>query len=617
VPNSAALKTVIVLNVAWCLQGPSQTKKVHAKHLIPLSDRRTGISSPAANATLRFRNVDGAIVVDDSAHLNVSEGRAFLHSDALANDIIRRDSKGLLLYVLIEQVQDIVRIAAHYSTEASLMSLAQSRPELRLSTFDLPPMTVTEIEPEYGAQFAGDNGLYGALIKNVENEDTSLFSAHTEKFLQAPHIVVPLLSHLASLSADENLKFPVQLKRLADQFRALLEMESAPIKVRKIARDHLGTWAEAEGERYAFIDGGVAKIAGLPGTEPTALRVGAYSVRAGDTSLETRESWELHPYVVGDIIDKNTGVHLDDDDQIDLRRLGEAARYTLEPLTALQFAQRNPDVAAVFLHGPLINQFVMYDEGEPHFIPLLKEAFLVERGITQEKITSVVADIPRGIDGSLLWRQFMAVYGYLTAQLIQSAIPFVGVVERSAGTWLAQAVLDGAVQARLVNQGYRKKVMTLLKRYSISDDFLFGCVLAEGEYLTPALIPKNDSRRARDHWKRAVDQYRRPFATVLKTSEQSFPFRIEMSAAGEAQQAKLLRLLFHTARLLPRYAFPVGLDIADKFAKVPDWLSRNISARLAAAVLNRAMAEGDARLVAQIRQVLSHTPRDFFYRPQA
>jgi hypothetical protein len=54
----------------------------------------------------------------------------------------------------------------------------------------------------------------------------------------------------------------------------------------------------------------------------------------------------------------------------------------------------------------------------------------------------------------------------------------------------------------------------------------------------------------------------------------------------------------------------------DKYAKVPDWLSRNISARLAATVLNKAMAEGDSRLVAQIRQLLAHTPRDFFYRPQ-
>ena len=90
-----------------------------------------------------------------------------------------------------------------------------------------------------------------------------------------------------------------------------------------------------------------------------------------------------------------------------------------------------------------------------------------------------------------------------------------------------------------------------------------------------------------------------------------------MNEAANARQAHVMRPLYHTARLLPRYAFPVGLDIVDKYAKVPDWLSKNISARMAARVLNRTIAEGDARLVAQVRRLLAHTPRDFFYRPNS
>jgi hypothetical protein len=90
-----------------------------------------------------------------------------------------------------------------------------------------------------------------------------------------------------------------------------------------------------------------------------------------------------------------------------------------------------------------------------------------------------------------------------------------------------------------------------------------------------------------------------------------------MNEAANARQAHVMRTLYHTARLLPRYAFPVGLDIVDKYAKVPDWLSKNISARMAARVLNRTIAEGDARLVAQVRRLLAHTPRDFSYRPNS
>ena len=109
------------------------------------------------------------------------------------------------------------------------------------------------------------------------------------------------------------------------------------------------------------------------------MRVGIYCVRAGDTNIKTREQWDLQPFVVGDVIDKETGVHMDDDDKIDVRRLGEAARYTLEPLTALRFIDRNSDVAAVFLHGPLINQFVMYDRRGASLHSLFEARFFIGR----------------------------------------------------------------------------------------------------------------------------------------------------------------------------------------------------------------------------------------------
>ena len=122
----------------------------------------------------------------------------------------------------------------------------------------------------------GALGIYDYLFAQAEKADAALFSVHTDSFLKAPHIVVPLLSHLASLSAEDNLKFPIQLKRLSDQFRLIRENENCPLRLHKIERDHLNTWADAESKRYAYLDGGIAKIAGLPGTEPTAMRIGIY-----------------------------------------------------------------------------------------------------------------------------------------------------------------------------------------------------------------------------------------------------------------------------------------------------------------------------------------------------
>src|SRR5262249_20539708 len=157
-------------------------------------------------------------------------------------------------------------------------------------------------------------------------------------------------------------------------------------------------------------------------------------------------------------------------------------------------------------------------------------------------------------------------------------IPFMGVVERGAGTWLAAAGLGRAGGAKIVRDDYRRKGMNLIKRYGILDDFLFRCIFAEGGYITPVALPKNEQRRARDRWRPVVRQYPSPYATILKTTEFSFPFRVEMNRSAQEQQENLLRLLYHTARLLPRYAFPVGLDIVDKYAKVPQWLSGTISA---------------------------------------
>ncbi len=533
-PNAGALRLLLVVNVTWCCE---DSKRL-GKGQIPISDRRTVISSAAADVTVKFRTRSGRLLLDAEAHLHVSKpGKVALHSMALAKELATRSGDRPLLLMLLEQVDEVLRVTAHFMPVASLKAFMEGRPNLRLETMNLPPSTILEFEPTFSRDGMVPDGAFEALLSHIQNEDSALFATHTESFLSAPHIIVPLITHLSSLSAEENLKFPVQLKRISDQFRSILEMDDSPLRIHKIEHNHLDTWADADGKRFAYLDGGVARIAGLPGQSPTAIRVGIYSVRAGDTSLETREAWDLQPFVVGDLIDKNTGVRMPDDDQIDLRRLGEAARYTLEALTGLRFLEANRNVDTLYCQGPLINQFVMYDEGEPHYIPFLREDFLAKVGITQEEVERLVTDIPPR-DGQRMWRQFMAIYGYIAARIYGHAVPILGVVERSAGTWLAGAVLDAAVSARIVNQSYRLKVTALLKKYGISDDFLFGCVLAAGEYITPVTIPKNQESRARPIWHPVVRNYPKPYATVVKTSNVSFPFRVEMNRAAQADEKR-------------------------------------------------------------------------------
>jgi hypothetical protein len=107
-------------------------------------------------------------------------------------------------------------------------------------------------------------------------------------------------------------------------------------------------------------------------------------------------------------------------------------------------------------------------------------------------------------------------------------------------------------------------------------------------------------------------------ATMLKCSVNSFPYRVEFNSTKQIPEVEqIMNLLFHMSMLLPHYAFPVGLDIVDKYAKIPDWLSKGISERLTANILKKVLEQGDDRLLMQVRKLLSLSPRDFFFRPKA
>jgi hypothetical protein len=56
--------------------------------------------------------------------------------------------------------------------------------------------------------------------------------------------------------------------------------------------------------------------------------------------------------------------------------------------------------------------------------------------------------------------------------------------------------------------------------------------------------------------------------------ENALALRVEFPLnIGQQDDVQLVMAKVHQyARLLPNYAFPVGLDVVDKFAKVPKWM---------------------------------------------
>ncbi len=555
---------------------------------------------------VKCRTTDGTIALDPNAKLIRMKDEFFIKSQHLAACIIAMPAttKNVLFY--FEGSKTEARVVIHVAPTNFFAELEREDPTLRLQSFDLPPRT--------SAIICG-NRVAEVIYSRCATTDVELYAVHVGGFLDGPHILVPLFNHVLSLRSDDHIDFPIVLRKLADRLRHCLTGRTKSLAIQRIDKSHRDFWPTAQGQRFSFLDGGVARIPALASLEPMALRVGIYNVAPGDQIMETREQWSLTPYVLGDIVDQPPhGIR----DTTDRKRLHEAARYVLELLTALVHLELKPDTSSLFIHGPLVNQFTMYDEGEPNNIPCMAAEFLASMSVHRSAVMSELLDIPPDSRNVSLWNQFMSIYGYVTNRIVNHARPIAGVVERPTGRHVTTAVLAALVEDGIINTDESKDIDDLLLKFDISDDFLFGCILRSGEYLTPVEVSKNAVNRAREHWRSVVAQYPPVYTSLIKTEETRFPFRVELNAtAAEVNSAYIMSLLYHTGRLLPQYAFPVGLDIVDKYAKVPDWLSRGISAELSGVILRRAVNTGDAGLVSQVRQLLSGNPRDFFYRADA
>jgi hypothetical protein len=547
---------------------------------------------------------DDGIALDGDAIVEAVDGSFYLRSKVLAANVHHLTTADFSVLCFEGGPQNALCTAQ--PLEALWFEiLAEDKPSLRLDAFDLPPLTATDV---------ANREIVLALLDSLASDDPELNAKDAVKFLESPHILAQLFAHAMALRSEDSPDFIVDLRKIAEHLRHLVQEHSSSVSLCRIEKSHASLWSEVQGRDFAFLDGGVARVPGIARQEPLALRVGVYAVTPGETDLARRERWRMLSFLVSDAVDPRHGIS----QQTDRRRLLEAARYTFELITALQYLKEAPNTSALLIHGPLINQFAMYDEGPPNFIPALDERFLGRYGITRPDVLAEIESIPSTQPtGEPYWNHFMAVYPYVLKRLQTSPVPVVGVVERGGGRPVTDALLSALLEEKTIDKRYLDRITELLDRYDISDELLFGCFLREGEFVTPLSINKNYVRKSRDRWRPVVEQLPQPKSTMLKTDSTSFPFRVEMNDAASSEGPSILKLIYHTARLLPRYAFPVGLDIADKYAKVPDWIAKGISGELSSFVLRRALRTGNPHVVAQVRQLLSATPRDFFFRPQA
>lgn len=479
-----------------------------------------------------------------------------------------------------------------------------------------------------------------------------------EDLQSQPLILLKLTEN--SLTVAESLR-DNYFKNTATFVRALrraiqdAEQGKRPEPVLAIKAVENADWSSVQNEVVTFVDGGLGQ-AQISSQAPILLRVGSYCVRTGERRLTEREKFGYYPVILGEI----EGGSKERKDFIDI------VRITSELLGGLSALERTPDLRVLMFHGPLvylmgqyaghtpftekdIDLFLQHYASDPQLSNKLKDDFL-----WQAKL-----DIyPQMTDRSDVWieqRLFepLAWIAFLYRRLIQEAkkrspIPIIaGVVERgNLREFIEKSLLERVFRGlrEKGNADYFNKIYgrsdlaspkALLDRLGYTDALLLAMLLEPGQYSEPWQISKYNNLRYGDvsllneagtsrvnfeplkPGKIGFPCIKGSYVQVSKTTE---PVRVEVfEELGEDQILEAVRRAYLYSKLLPGYGFPVGLDIADKYAKVPAWLT-DAYAKLIRFHLSTSLQRGeipDAEMRRILIQAMYMTNRDWLFRPQS
>ena len=435
--------------------------------------------------------------------------------------------------------------------------------------------------------------------------------------IRAPHILERMLAVAGDLSAPAQLRFLDTIEQLASQLRPIL-LETGGIV--RIEKDHRSFWHSLKGKKIGFVDGGLANLSML-GSAPIAARVGGYVVTPGMRG-EARERFTILKYLIDELYSHTDG-GVYEDTFPDIGALRDAARITIESAGAVRIISEEPDINCVLIHGALVNPVSRYTD-------IMRDGKIRHRfpDFSNSALSKLLP--PNGSQRSGRDRNFIRVHFDQLELLSHSSSVICGVVERESTTSsVCRAVLDSLDDAIIRDMlpippsewkaWFRKAVDPSeddeYEGQRITDSLLFRCILEPGEALRPVPINRNDIRRAPEAWKNVIVRYPIPRISYLQVTEWSAPIRIEMFEKNMGDFDWLAKLILHSALLLPHYAFPVGLDIVDKYARIPNWMSRPINTYTTVRVLSQALDEGDTRLFDSLRRMLCGSGREWLLRP--
>ncbi len=478
-----------------------------------------------------------------------------------------------------------------------------------------------------------------------------------EDLQRQPHLLMKLAEN--ALTVAENLRdnYFKNTTKFIGHLRAAIHAQSSQSRVEPILTVHAAdtpSWTDLRGEVVTFIDGGVGNVE-ISSQVPILLRVGSYCVRTGERELTEREQFGYYPVILGDL----TGGSKERKDFTDI------VRITAELLGGLASLERTPDLRVLMFHGPLVYMMGQYaghtpftegdidlflaryaaDEKLAHS---LKTEFLQEAKLDiYPRLTGAPDEwVRRKLFEPLSWIAFL--YRRLIRVAAQrTPLPIIaGVVERGELRQFSERVLLPRVFRGLRakgNEHYFNRMYgrtdlvnerALLDKLGYTDALIIGMLLRPGQRSEPWEVAKYEGLRRGEVMlpgesrAETVDfsflqggAYGFPAVQgcYVHVSETAEPIRVEVfEKLGQQQIDDAASRACIYARLLPRYGFPVGLDIADKFAKVPAWMT-NAYTKLIKHHLGVSLQRGeisDAEMRRILVQAIYVTHRDWLFRPK-
>ena len=416
-------------------------------------------------------------------------------------------------------------------------------------------------------------------------------------------------------------------------------------------------WKLFRDEVVTFIDGGVGQVQ-ISSQVPILLRVGSYCVRTGERQLAEREQFGYYPVILGDL----EGGSKERKDFIDI------VRITAELLGGLSALERTPDLRVLMFHGPLvymmsgyaghtaftendIDLFLRQYASDPELGRGLKEDFLQE---AREIYYQLTGDVYKQWCDERLFEPLSWI-AFLYRRLIDTArqrtpMPLIcGVVERGGNLKefsekrLLERVFEGLRNRGkddYFNSMYGRSDLNspraLLDKLGYTDSLLLAMLLEPGQYSEPWEIKSKyqglssaevgkPNKPGKDRFQFSVLQpgnrigFPRVTGCYVHVSDTTEPIRVEVFSDLGDQIDEVVKRVYLYSRLLPGYGFPVGLDIADKHAHVPNWLT-NAYGKLIKHQLGVSLQSGeinDAEMRRILVQAIYMTHRDWLFRPQS